>query len=254
MGFELKEKINTETMIKSVSKIPAVKVNRNKFLEKELKHLYSKETVDLAISVNPAYAGISKEDMHKIAKQVINFETNKVSSLSFAAGLPGGAAMLATIPLDITQYFSFILIVVQKLAYLYGFEEFDLKEDQISDNTLNQLMLFLGVMFGVQGTNGILKKIAIDVAKNIDKNLKKKSLTKGVVYPAIKRIVNSKLGGKLTIPVFSKAVGDAVGIGIGGVLSGAITYASFKPCAIRLMKEFEKLPICDPDTYKKEEP
>lgn len=78
---------------------------------------------------------------------------------------------------------------MQKLAYLYGFEDFELNEDAISDNTMNQIMIFLGVMFGVQGANAGVKKIAEAAAKKVSKSLAQKALTKGTVYPIVKKLL-----------------------------------------------------------------
>ena len=52
---------------------------------------------------------------------VIRSERLKVSGISAALGTPGGAAMAATIPADIAQYYGCMLRVAQKLLYLYGF-------------------------------------------------------------------------------------------------------------------------------------
>lgn len=250
MDKKLPINIDFESVIVSLMKTPAIKVDRSKFLRKELQILYSRNIVNDAIKYSPAQAGISKEEIDTIAKQIINYETNKVSAISFAAGIPGGIAMVATIPADITQYFSFILIVMQKLAYLYGFEEFDLKEDSINDNTLNEIMLFLGVMFGVNGANVALKKTIEAFCKQLEKNIVKKPLTKGVVYPFIKKIFTKKLGEKMTKTIFAESIGKLVGFGLGGIISGGITYASFKPCCYRLMNEFRELPLADINTYK----
>lgn len=38
----------------------------------------------------------------RIAREVIDYEAKKSTAFSFAAGLPGGVAMVGTIPADIT--------------------------------------------------------------------------------------------------------------------------------------------------------
>lgn len=90
--------------------------------------------------------------------------------------MPGGVAMVATIPADIAQYFAYMMRVMQKLAYLYGFEDFELNKNTISDDTMNQIMIFLGVMFGVQGANAGVKKIAEATAKKYQNHWLKKHL------------------------------------------------------------------------------
>ncbi len=241
--------INTEDILPLAMKVPGVKINREAFLRKELIIFFSEDVVKDAIANNPAYAGISKEEINKIAQKVISYETNKVSTISFATGVPGGFAMAATIPADLIQYFGFILRVMQKLAYLYGFEEFDLKEEEINDGTMNEILVFLGVMFGVQEANAMIKIISEAVTKKVAKDLSQRALTKGVVYPVVKKIAG-QIGIKMTKQIFSKSVSRVVPV-IGGFASGGLTYATFRPCSNRLKNSFSKLPICDPNTYKK---
>lgn len=128
-----------------------VKVNRSKFLYKELINYYPEETVALAIKKNPAHAGIPLVAINNMAKKVINYETNKASAISFAAGISGGIAMASTMPADALQYFGFLIRTMQKLAFLYGFSDFNLDEDELSDDTMNRALVFLGVMRGVAG-------------------------------------------------------------------------------------------------------
>lgn len=240
--------IKVEDVIALAIKAPGVKINRTEYLTKELSIRYPKETLDIAITHNPAYAGISREDIDRIAKQAINYETNKVSAISFAAGLPGGIAMAATIPADLAQYFGFILRIMQKLAYLYGFEEFDINDDAIDDETMNRIILFLGVMFGVQEANAAIKVFASLVAKAIINRLPKMALTKGIIYPAIKKIALF-LSVHMTKQIFAKGVAKIIPV-VGGAASGALTYVTFKPNAVSLKKQFESLPLSDPDFYK----
>ena len=47
--------------------------------------------------------------------QSINYELNKVTAISAAAGIPGGFTMVGTIPADITQYMGHLLRIAQKL-------------------------------------------------------------------------------------------------------------------------------------------
>ena len=76
---------------------PGVKINREDFLKRELSRYYPDSTVDAAIKETPALAGVKPEDIDKICDEVIKKERNIVSGISFALGVPGGAAMVATI-------------------------------------------------------------------------------------------------------------------------------------------------------------
>ena len=114
------ENIKFETILLETTKLPIVKIDRESFLRKELQNRYTKEIVEKAIQYNLAYAGICVEDINKIAKSCIAAETMKVTTISATAGLPGGLAIIGTIPADLAQYFGHILRILQKLIYLYG--------------------------------------------------------------------------------------------------------------------------------------
>lgn len=243
--------ISVQDVLSGAMKLPLVKINREKFLRRELLGKFTDVEIDLALKYNPAYAGIERDTIDKLAKKVINFETNKVSAISFAAGLPGGWAMAATIPADVTQYFAFVLRIMQELAYLYGFEQFELDGDDVNSETMNQVMLFMGVMFGVQGANAGVKAIATAAAKKVSKTLAQKALTKGTVYPIVKK-VSGMIGIKMTKTIFANGVSKIVPI-VGGVTAGGLTYLSFRPSANRLKKCFQGLNLCNPEYYRNPE-
>lgn len=249
-AVEKVKNIDPVDVLNSAMKVPFVKIDRAKFLRKELIKYYPEEQVELAIEKNPAYAGIERWSVNKIAKGVISYETKKVSAISFAAGIPGGAAMAATVPADLTQYFGFILRVMQKLAYLYGFEEFEFDEEYVSDETMDNVLVCLGIMFGVQGANTAISKVADAMAVKVAKDIMKKPLTKGTVYPIIKKIA-SVLGFKMTKQVLADGASKVVPV-VGGVASGALTYATFRPSCHRLRKEFMTLNISDPEFYNRD--
>ena len=242
------EKIPIEEILFNAMKLPLVKINREAFLKKELKGKCSEKQIQIAIENNPAYAGIGRSVIDPIAKQVINYETNKVSAISFAAGIPGGVAMVGTIPADITQYFGFILRVMQQLAYLYGFDQFNLNEEEVNVDTMNRVMVFLGVMFGVQSANAGVKFIAQAAAQKVSKSLAQKALTKGTIYPIVKKIAQT-VGVKMTKQIFANGVSKIVPV-IGGVATGGLTYITFRPSAKRLQKSFLGLNLCNPEYYK----
>ncbi len=147
-----------------------------------------------------------------------------------------------------TVYFAFILRIVQELAYLYGFRQFDLKVDNVDSETLNYLMVFLGVMFGVQGATSALNKLANTIAEHVAKKLAQKALTKGTVYPLVKQIA-TKVGIRMTKQIFADIVASAVPIA-GGLMSGGLTYAMFKPGCLKLRSNLMTYNLCDPDYYR----
>lgn len=172
------------------------------------------------MNFNPAYAKISPEEIDKIADEVIKFERNCVSGISTALGVPGGVAMVATIPADIAQYYGYMLRTVQKLMYLYGFPEIDTSEKghSFDSETMNILIICLGVMYGVNGANNALKAMARALANGVEKQLLNKALTKGAVYPIVKSVAKW-FGVKMTKQVFAGFFKKAIPVA-GGVIGG----------------------------------
>jgi membrane protein len=243
------ENIKFETVLIESTKLPMVKIDRELFLRKELRDRYTQEIVEKAIQYNPAYAGICVEDINKIAKSCIAAETIKVTALSAAAGLPGGLAIIGTIPVDLAQYFGHILRILQKLIYLYGWSDLRLDSKELNDETMNFLTLFIGIMFGVNGAVGTVNKLTVQVAKQIVKKLPQKTLTKGMIYPIVKKIA-TLLGVRMTKQIFARGVAKVIPI-LGAVASGGLTFITFKPMSEKLREYLESGELASVEYYKK---
>ena len=155
--------IDIEDFIIAGLKTPGVRVNREAFLRAEFKKHYAPEVIDVIVEHNPAYAKIPSDTIEKLANEVIKYERNFVSGISTALGMPGGAAMAATVPADIVQYYGYTLRATQKLLYLYGFPEIQIGNNglELDTQTMNQIILCLGIMNGVAGTNNAIKALTI---------------------------------------------------------------------------------------------
>ena len=239
-------KIDVENMLVAALKVPGVRVNRESFLRTELKK-YDEKVVDLAIKYNPAYAGIDVTDIDKIAKACIRNENILITGASVALGIPGGAAAVGGMLMDVTNYYGGVLRILQKLAYLYGWKDFELKSDEIDEQTKSYLLAFLGVMFGVKEANCCIAKLSALLASNIAKKLPKEALTKQMFYQVTKSVLKV-VGVKLTKDSFAKGVSKVVPIA-GGVVSGGITCVSFMAMAERLRNHLSSLELADAKTY-----
>ena len=241
------KKNSFEAVLQSAVKLPYVQIDRAEFLTAELAKYYDTETVQKAIDTNPAQAGICVQDLEKIANACIVFETRKVTALSATAGLAGIKTMAIAIPADTVQFYGHVLRILQKLAYLYGWHQIVNDESKLDDETVNQLTLFVGVMFGVSAANAALTKIAGIAAMNVPKKLVRAALTKGTIYPVVKQVSKS-IGINMTKAIFAKSVGKVIPV-VGAVASGGMTYAFFRPMALRLKKYLAGLPAADVDFY-----
>ncbi|MCM1439284.1 MAG: hypothetical protein NC131_08820 [Roseburia sp.] len=239
--------IDIEDVIILSIKSPGVHITRDDFLKKEFFKNYPQEVIDKAIATTPAQAGIPSDEIDKIADDVIKFERNCVLGISAALGVPGGWAMVATIPADIIQYYGYTLRAIQKLLYLYGFPDFDSGEEglQLDSQTVNQIILCLGVMNGVAVANDAIKSLAKALAVGVEKKLLNVALTKGTFYPLVKAIAKW-FGVKMTKTIFAGFFKKFIPV-VGGVVGGGITFFSFKPCCHRLKHALQDTMLSNPN-------
>ena len=159
--------------------------------------------------------------------------------------------MIGTIPADLTQYFAHILRIVQELIYLYGWQDLNLDTTEMNQETRNLLTLFVGIMFGVNGAVNAINKVAAQIAKQVAKKLPQKALTKGVVYPIVKRVAGL-LGVQMTKQIFSKGVAKVVPI-IGAAISGGLTFVTYKPMSEKLRKYLASSELASVEYYQQME-
>lgn len=239
--------VDIEDVIIMGLRVPGICIKRDEFLRGEFMKDYPQEVIEDAIAFNPAHAGITTQEIEKYANEVIKYERNCVSGISAALSTPGGVAMAATIPADIAQYYGYMLRVTQKLLYLYGFPEIDVTEKgkKFDTETLNILTLCLGVMYGVAGANNALKAVAKALGNGIQKQLMKKALTKGTIYPIVRNVAKW-FGVRMTKEVFTGFFKHAIPV-VGGVIGGGLTYVSFKPCCDKLKASLQDTLLSNPD-------
>ncbi|MCR4644222.1 MAG: hypothetical protein K5695_02300 [Oscillospiraceae bacterium] len=221
-------------VITQASQLPLVKVDREDFLRREFANAKYSARIPSILKSGPIQAGISKADIRKHAEGVIAFETSKATGISAAAGIPGGLAMIGTIPADMVNFYGHVLRVIQKLMYLYGWEDIS----NMDEGTKNIFILFLGAMSGVQVAEKAIGEICKSAAAKASKTLAAKALTKTVLYPIVKKVCTT-LGIKMTKDIFAKGAAKVIP-GIGAVISGGLTLATFLPMSRKLMRVLEE--------------
>ena len=245
--------LDSTDLILMALRVPGVKVKRTEFLKKEFYKNHPAEQIELAIATTPAKAGIDKKEIDRIADNVIAFERNAVSGISVALGVPGGAAMAATIPADIAQYYGYMLRAAQKLLYLYGFPELDTSEEKLilDSETINSLTLCLGIMYGVANANNAIKAMAKALAVGVEKKLLRAALTKGTIYPIVKSIAKW-FSVNMTKKVFAGFFKKAIPL-VGGAIGGGLTFVTFKPCCERLKDALKDTMLSNPEHVSSDE-
>lgn len=131
--------------------------------------------------------------------------------------------------------------------YLYGFPDLlqDNEETGLDSSTMNILIIALGVMFGVSGASNAIRAMAKALGNGVQKQLMKKALTKGTIYPIVKG-VSKWFGVRMTKEVFSGFFQKTIPV-LGGVIGGGITYATFKPCCDKLKVSLKNTKLVNPD-------
>lgn len=225
------ELVSWNKVMDTALSMPLVKVDRTEFLTKEFSMYGNTDLLNCKRPIDIYNENI----LENVAKSAINSHLIKVTATSAAVGMPGGFAMAATIPTDIAQYYWHVLVLAQKLGYIYGWPDLLDGKKEVSENTRNVLTLFVGVMFGVQAANKIIGEVAKQFSIQVAKRVPQQALTKTMYYPIIKQIAKW-IGVKMTKDTFGKGLSKAIPV-LGGIMSGTITAVSFKPMANKLQNE-----------------
>ncbi|MCO7125001.1 hypothetical protein NIE88_04325 [Sporolactobacillus shoreicorticis] len=230
----------THNVLDVVLKMPGLKVNRKEFFRRS----FPKEDLERLIKIGPVnYFG--QAELEKRAAQLIHNATLKSSAMSFAAGIPGGLAIAATIPADTTQFYAIALRLAQELGYLYGREELWNNQELATKRGRETLILYLGAMLGVSGTGAMLRVLSSKLAAGALERIPQKSLEQTIYYPLIRKVA-AFFGAKMTKSTFARGVSKIVPV-LGGAMAGGITYVTMKPMARRLQKELAAGMVDNPD-------
>ena len=225
-----------------VVRVPGVRVNRDEFLRQELRKLrMDDDAIARAIDSNPLLAGVSLTEIDRLAEEAISYETNKSAAISFVAGIPGGFAMLGTIPADLMQYYAHALRIMQKLAYLYGWSELLPDGRETDDDTLGVLAVFFGVMLGVGGAAQSLTAFARVAAKTAYQNhATKRALMSITWYPVVKHSLRL-IGINITKSTAAKGFSKIVPV-IGGFVSSGLTFMALQSQSALLKEHLREIP------------
>src|SRR5207247_9574719 len=231
------------SVLRTALLLPGVKVDRKAFLRRALSKHVTEKVLQSAIDTSPAKAGVNKKTIRRIATANIKWHRAGVRAQSFASGLPGGWWIAGTVPADMTQFSWHVLVIVQKLAYLYGWPELfsEDSELELDDETLLILTVFVGAMLGAESAAKVLGDIAERAAARVLNRLPRETLTNLGLY-GLAREVAKRIGIKLTEDSFARYLSRIVPI-LGGIVSGTVTWISFSLMTSRLAAHLESLPL-----------
>lgn len=230
------ETLSWSKILTMVLRMPGVRVDRVAFLSKVLRPYCNNQKLDMLENLRP-YSIVSDQVIDRLADACINKHTVMATTGSAVAGLPGGLAMAATIPSDLLQYYFHVVVLSQKLAYLYGFPEMCDEDGQLSDVASDLLTIFIGSMMGVHVADQGLNELAKGIATSAVSRLPRVAISKVAIYPVAMHVARL-VGAKLTKEGFAKTMGKLIPIA-GGLFSGTLTLLTFRPGAQRLKKRLK---------------
>lgn len=239
-------KIGIEDIIVLGLRAPLVHIERDDFLRKEFSRKHPQSQVEAIVNSTPLKAGIAPNEIDEIADEVIKFERTKVSGISTVLSAPGGLAVLATLPMDLGQYYGALFRVMQELMYLYGFPQIDTKEKEngFDSEMLNVLILCMGAMYGVNEANVALKSAAAALGRGMEKQLGRFTLKRGTIYPVVKSVAKY-FDVKMSRKLYGQIVGKSIPVA-GAMIGGGITFFTFKPCCDRLKATLSDTKLSNP--------
>lgn len=224
------------SFLNGILKMPGAKLNRESFLRQTFRGL-SDEDLRVCVSESPLKV-ISDYEIEKAASSIINSHTAKATTVSTISGIPGGLAMLVSIPADLANYYYHVVLVGQKLGYLYGFPDMIDDSGRLTQDGEIMLTAFIGVMNKVKMANELIKNIAVELAKRMTGETAVRVagniLSKQIVAQAIEAI-SAKLGTQVAAKNIGRGIVKAIPI-VSGLICGGITYVTFKPQARRLLE------------------
>ncbi|NMD57375.1 hypothetical protein FK530_05005 [Tsukamurella conjunctivitidis] len=216
--------------IGAVAHLPVVRVDREAFLTK---HFGDSPHIDVILRNGPQEV-YTVGSLRRKADSIIKNSVTKTSMASFAAGLPGNPmVMVAAGSADVAQYFGFAINLAQQIAYLFGEDDlFDGGGSDLSEEAQIRVIAYLGAMFGAAGAAALVTSTSKVAGANIGKKVAGQALTKTAWYPLVKK-VGALVGKQVTKKTVEKTITKAVPV-VGGVISGGLTYVTFRPMGHRL--------------------
>lgn len=242
-GITDKNYNKTVSLIGKVVSMPLVRVNRKEFLSRESSEV-SDERLYKIIHEGPQSV-YTPDELEMRANKLIKKNILETAGTSFLAGLPSNPVTAsASAGADIIQYFGFAIHLAQQLCYLFGKDELFSENNKLTENGQEALIIYLGIMLGVSSANSGLMFVSRRFGGTAEKKIAKTAVTQTAWYPILKKVGNA-IGIKITKQSTGKFLTKAIPV-LGGIVSGGLTFISFKPMGMKLEKTLKKGLESDP--------
>jgi len=221
------------TIMDMAMRLPGMQVDRSDFLRDTLHRFCTRQQLEVALTERPDVV-IREDVLREIAQSVINHHVLRVTTISAAAGLPGGWGAWVALPADLGQYYWHCFVVAQKLAYLYGYPDLSRIDGELARN----LTVFVGVMMGVAKANEAINTLARKVVEQTVQQMAADTLQRAAWFQVVQSVAQAigiKLSKKKVATIASKLIPVA-----GAALSGGFSFLTFKKGANRLNRQLQQ--------------
>lgn len=223
-------------LIGAAIKVPLVRVDREQFLRQQFADSPYLEQV-LLLGPQSVY---KPRELKKKAYAIVRSNTAKASIASFATGLPANPfGMIPAAGVDLTQHFAFAIHMAQQIAYLFGQDELFDDGGELTEEAKMRIMAYLAGMSGVAGAGSLIAQMSAALGPNVGKKVARQALTKTAWYPMAKKVC-ALLGQKITKKTVEKTISKVIPL-VGSVVSGGVTFVTFRPMGFRLTDVFVDL-------------
>ena len=147
--------------------------------------------------------------------------------------------MLGMVPADVTRYMAHTLRIVQKLAFLYGWDLTLPEEGEPDADTAAVITLFFGVMMDVEGAAEALRVIAGEGGAPVTREQMAGRIDEHGIRFTVRQMTRI-LSERLPKEVYGKRISRFIPI-IGAEELGGLTYVTYKPMADRLRRFLSSL-------------
>ncbi|HHT14297.1 MAG: hypothetical protein ACOX6G_09695 [Christensenellales bacterium] len=228
MSSNTEKKNVLNEIVSFLFRAPHAKRHRALFLHEQFQGKSSEE-LSRIVNLGPIAAGISKEELSRRAKKLVEDISLLSASGSFVLGLVDRIAKFLTVPVDLVQYFVFMLRMAQELSYLYGEEDWWLENRIPRQSAVNMAMVYVGAMAGIsKAEEAITQRIA---QKLQDARNGQTGSTQNLDIAGAETA--GELSSKLLISALIKGFASSVPV-VGGVISGGYTAVTLIPMGKKL--------------------
>ena len=209
-------------------------VDRNEFLRKTFPKTYvacrGKDHLP-----SPAQLVVKASVLKQKAESVIRKHKFVCASISGGLGIPGGAGMAASIPADLAQFYGHLLVVAQKIGYIYGMQDLSQADDQTEYECLIALLYIMMGQTLNRSLSNVLKNCTKPFVRTVFQNRGGKEVFQRVMEFAV-----TKIGGEMLTKKGISRVASKLIPGISAGVSFGLTWMFFDQGCNRLLKHFER--------------